>query len=149
MSGNSRKRTLDALAALDLETLQRLHDRHLSAAPRAEAVRGPEVGLVMVRGRIGGGGAPFNLGEASVTRASVRLPSGELGHAVILGRDPAKAALVAHCDALGQTAEWQRVVDAQIVAPSLAEANERRRKRAEETAATRVEFFTMVRGEDA
>ena len=32
----------------------------------------------MVRGRVGGTGAPFNLGEMSVTRCSVRLADGSL-----------------------------------------------------------------------
>src|SRR6476620_11625428 len=33
-------------------------------------LRAPETGLVMLRGRVGGAGAPFNLGEASVKRAA-------------------------------------------------------------------------------
>ena len=36
------------------------------------ALRRPEAGLVMVRGRTGGGGAPFTLGEWRVTRCSVQ-----------------------------------------------------------------------------
>src|SRR5262245_28823177 len=63
-------------------------------------LRSPETGLVMLRGRIGGDGAPFNLGEASVTRAAVQLASGEVGIAYILGRDQEKARLSAICDAL-------------------------------------------------
>src|ERR1700741_4508843 len=59
--------------------------------PAYDVLRGPETGQVMVRGRAGGGGAPFNLGEAMVTRASVRLASGEVGHAYALGRDREKA----------------------------------------------------------
>lgn len=34
-------------------------------------LRPAETGLVMLRGRIGGDGAPFNAGEATVTRAAV------------------------------------------------------------------------------
>ena len=49
------------------------------AVPRYEELRTAETGLVMLRGRIGGDGAPFNLGEATVTRAAVRLASGEVG----------------------------------------------------------------------
>ncbi len=52
----------------------------------------------MRRGRIGGG-APFNLGEACVARASVRLASGEVGHAMVLGRDTDHARLAAFFDA--------------------------------------------------
>lgn len=113
----------------------------------AETLRGPETGLVTVRGRIGGDGAGFNLGEATVTRATVRLATGEVGHAWALGRDREKARIGALVDALGQTDRAAAVEDA-IIAP-LRAAQEREDERlAEETAATRVDFFTMVRGED-
>ena len=55
-------------------------DAHLIAeclraidVPAHDTLREPENGLVMVRGRIGGDGAPFNLGEATVSRAVIRL----------------------------------------------------------------------------
>ena len=72
-------------------------------APPHRSVRAPENGLVMVRGRIGGDGAPFNLGEATVSRAAVRLESGEVGFGYVLGRDGEKARLIALCDALIQS----------------------------------------------
>src|SRR5260370_10594078 len=70
------------------------------ALPPHENLREPENGLVMVRGRIGGDGAPFNLGEATVSRAAVRLASGEVGFGYTLGRDREKARMIALCDAL-------------------------------------------------
>ena len=57
------------------------------ALPAHEDLREPENGLVMVRGRVGGDGAPFNLGEATVSRAAVRLSTGEVGFGYTLGRD--------------------------------------------------------------
>ena len=114
----------------------------------AEALRGPEIGLVTLRGRMGGGGAAFNLGEATVTRATVRLPTGEVGHSWALGRDRDKARLAATIDALWQRPEARPAVQERIVAPLAAlQAKEDARLRAE-TAPTRVDFFTMVRGED-
>lgn len=114
----------------------------------AQAVRGPETGLVTVRGRIGGGGAPFNTGEATVTRATVRLPTGEIGHAYQLGRDIEKARLSAALDALMQRDDVRPTVEARIIDPLvLVQQHEADRKRSE-TAATKVDFFTMVRGED-
>ncbi len=68
-------------------------------------MRGPEGGLVMVRGRAGGGGAPFNLGEMTVTRCTVRLGSGLVGHAYVAGREPRRAELAALVDALMQDPE--------------------------------------------
>ncbi|BDA85641.1 protein phnG [Aureimonas sp. SA4125] len=122
--------------------------RAIGGSMRATALRGPEAGLVMLRGRIGGGGAPFNLGEASVTRATVRLGSGEVGHAMVLGRDLARAELAAILDAAFQRPEWRERIGAEIVEPVLAAQAQDDRQRAEETQATRVDFFTVVRGED-
>jgi alpha-D-ribose 1-methylphosphonate 5-triphosphate synthase subunit PhnG len=106
------------------------------------------MGAIMLRGRIGGGGAPFNLGEASVTRATVRLESGELGHSIVLGRDAAKARMIAHLDALRQLPDWVARIEKCFVEPALERAREQARTQAAETEATRVDFFTMVRGED-
>ena len=116
--------------------------------PAHREMRKPETGLVTLRGRIGGGGDAFNLGEATVTRASVRLETGEVGHAYALGRDAAKARLSALIDAAFQNPSLHDSVIAKVFQPlARAEADGERRK-AEETAATKVDFFTMVRGED-
>ncbi|MCK5500357.1 MAG: phosphonate C-P lyase system protein PhnG, partial [Tritonibacter mobilis] len=40
----------------------------LDNSPDHDTLRAPETGGVMVRGRAGGTGAPFNLGEMTVTR---------------------------------------------------------------------------------
>ncbi len=114
----------------------------------AQLLRGPETGLVTVRGRIGGGGAPFNVGEATVTRASVRLPTGEVGHAYALGRDGRKIRLAAIVDALLQRPADAGLVETKILAPLQAMQEAEAGRRRAETAATRVDFFTMVRGED-
>jgi alpha-D-ribose 1-methylphosphonate 5-triphosphate synthase subunit PhnG len=99
----------------------------------------------MVRGRAGGGGAPFNLGETSVSRASVRLASGEVGHGYCLGRDLEKARLIAVFDALFQR-EPERV-EAEVLAPLRAVVSHADQQKREEAAATKVDFFTMVRGD--
>ncbi|RVC46701.1 phosphonate C-P lyase system protein PhnG, partial [Mesorhizobium sp. M4B.F.Ca.ET.088.02.2.1] len=114
----------------------------------AELLRGPETGLVTVRGRIGGGGAPFNVGEATVTRATVRLPSGQVGHSYALGRDRQKAKLAAIADALWQDPAHREIVETRVIAPLRTVLSEARENRRAETAATKVDFFTMVRGED-
>ncbi|MBT0782253.1 phosphonate C-P lyase system protein PhnG [Paracoccus sp. pheM1] len=116
--------------------------------PAHEMLRAPEIGTVMVQGRIGGTGAPFNLGEMTVTRCSVRLAEGAVGHACVQGRDKAHAARAALADALMQTGAAPRI-EAQVLAPLRAEAAQARASRAARAAATRVEFFTMLRGEDA
>ncbi len=111
-------------------------------------LRPAEIGLVMLRGRIGGDGAPFNFGEATVTRAAVQLASGETGFGYVLGRDRKKAALAALCDALWQADIYRQSVEQYVLAPLRGAQEERRARARAQTAATRVDFFTMVRGED-
>ena len=117
------------------------------ALPAHENLREPENGLVMVRGRVGGDGAPFNLGEATVSRAAVRLSTGEVGFGYALGRDREKARLIALCDAMVQSDELVAAIEGKVVAPLRAAMIERRNRKAAETAATRVDFYTLVRGE--
>ncbi|MFN3644821.1 MAG: phosphonate C-P lyase system protein PhnG [Gemmobacter sp.] len=110
-------------------------------------LRPAEIGAVMVRGRAGGTGAPFNLGEMTVTRCVLRLPSGAVGMAQVQGRDKAHAAHAALVDALLQGPE-AAAVRAAVLVPLAADEAARRMARAERAAATKVEFFTLVRGED-
>jgi alpha-D-ribose 1-methylphosphonate 5-triphosphate synthase subunit PhnG len=117
------------------------------AVPAYENLREPENGLVMVRGRVGGDGAPFNLGEATVSRAAVRLATGEVGFGYALGRDRQKARMIALCDALVQSNEFADTVETNVLAPLRAAMISERDRRAAETAATRVDFYTLVRGE--
>ena len=117
------------------------------AVPAHEDLREAENGLVMLRGRIGGDGAPFNLGEATVSRAAVRLASGEVGFGYTLGRDRDKARMIALCDALVQSDQFSDAVEAEVLAPLRAAMIAERRRKARETAATRVDFYTLVRGE--
>jgi alpha-D-ribose 1-methylphosphonate 5-triphosphate synthase subunit PhnG len=146
-SALERKAAMAVLAAAPADLLEAIWQA--AALPtRAHPVRGPETGLVTVRGRIGGSGAPFNFGEATVTRATVRLEDGSVGHAYALGRDAGKARLAAIADALWQDPARRGLVEDKILAPLRRAQAEADRHRREETAATKVDFFTMVRGED-
>jgi alpha-D-ribose 1-methylphosphonate 5-triphosphate synthase subunit PhnG len=140
-----RKAAMTVLAHADAAQIA----RHLDAIvlPPYENLREPENGLVMVRGRIGGDGAPFNLGEATVSRAAVRLATGEVGFGYTLGRDRQKARMIALCDALVQSDEFADAVEADVLAPLRAVRISIEDRKAAETAATRVDFYTLVRGE--
>src|SRR5262249_12450235 len=96
---------------------------------------------------VGGDGAPFNLGEATVSRAAVRLATGEVGFGYTLGRDRQKAQMIALCDAMVQSAGFADIVGLGLGAPLRAAMAARGSRTAAETAATRVDFYTMVRGE--
>lgn len=144
-SGTSRQEALGVLARAEMPALSAVWATWQNR-PEVQPIRGPETGLIMIRGRTGGGGAPFNLGEATVSRATVRIDSGEIGHGYCLGRDTDKAQLIAVIDALYQREPTN--VDFAILRPLRDAAYAADQQRREETAATKVEFFTMVRGED-
>jgi alpha-D-ribose 1-methylphosphonate 5-triphosphate synthase subunit PhnG len=145
-SGQARRKA--AMAVLAHSTAAEIAARlEAVTTPEHENLREPESGLVMVRGRIGGDGAPFNLGEATVSRAAVRLASGEIGFGYTLGRDRHKAQLIALCDAMIQSADHAARIETQVLAPLRAVIAAERSRKAAETAATRVDFYTMVRGE--
>ncbi len=144
MSESERQRWMGLLARAPGPRLAALMPAPL---PEHEVLRAPEVGAVMVRGRTGATGAPFNLGEMTVTRCSLRLADGIVGHAWVQGRDKDHARRAAVLDALmqGPNAGQMRV---SVLEPLAAEEAARRAARAARAAATKVEFFTLVRGED-
>lgn len=138
-----------------MATLAEAEEQELSAGlarlavPSFTELRPPESGLVMLRGRMGGDGGPFNLGEATVTRAAVRLGTGETGFSYLLGHRPQAAKLAALADALWQRPGSRADVEQLVLAPIRKRIEAEDRLSAARTAATRVEFFTLVRGEDA
>jgi alpha-D-ribose 1-methylphosphonate 5-triphosphate synthase subunit PhnG len=123
------------------------------ALPAFDWLRPPETGLAMVRGRVGGTGDAFNMGEATVTRATLRLrdfntdESATVGVACHLGRDRRRAELAAIADALLQTPQHHDRLQQQVVEPLAAQIEAKRTKHQQDAASTRVEFFTMVRGD--
>jgi alpha-D-ribose 1-methylphosphonate 5-triphosphate synthase subunit PhnG len=144
---DARRRWMSVLAQASAEELEGRW-RDVAALPRHRMLRRPETGLVMVRGRAGGTGVRFNVGEATVTRCAVELEGGAVGVAYVRGRDPRHAELAAVLDALLQDPSRRDDLERTVVAPLAAAQAERRRAAAERVAPSRVEFFTMVRGDD-
>jgi alpha-D-ribose 1-methylphosphonate 5-triphosphate synthase subunit PhnG len=139
-----RQRWLSLLAKSSGARLEALW-AEIGAVPSYTILRRPEIGLVMVKGRISGSGAPFGAGEMTVTRAAVRLESGEIGFGYVGGRHPRHAEIVAAIDALGQKPEWQQTLENKIVAPLAREADARQQLVKARAAATKVDFFTVAR----
>lgn len=146
-SDGGRKAAMALLAQATSQELQAFWSQW-NEKPEVETLRGPETGLVMIRGRIGGGGEPFNFGEATVTRATVRLGNGAVGHAYALGRQGEKVRLAAVFDALWQGETERRAVEDKVLAPIARRLSDDLESKRSETAATKVDFFTMVRGDD-
>lgn len=144
-ASNPRQHWLSVLSRANLPILQAALDE-LGMPVATHWLRRPETGAVMVRGRMGGSGAPFNMGEMTVTRAAVRLADGTVGMGYAAGRSHRQAELVAQLDALlQQRPELAGAVLEPIEAAMAAKKAEAARK----AAATKVEFFTLVRGENA
>jgi len=137
-----RRRWMAILARAPAERLEALLDA-VGERPAYTVLRGPEGGLVMVRGRIGGGGASFNLGEMTVTRCAVCVGPGLIGHAYVAGREPRRAELAALVDALMQDPERAEALEARVIALLEQEQATRQAERAGKAAATRVQFFAM------
>jgi alpha-D-ribose 1-methylphosphonate 5-triphosphate synthase subunit PhnG len=141
-----RQRWLAVLARLDPQDLEAAMAR-LPARPEYRCLKPAETGLVMVRGRAGGTGQPFNLGEMSVTRCVVALAGGQTGVGYVAGRDSRRAELVALFDALLQDPAHAERIQHDLVEPGDAQLRARRATQRAKAGATRVDFFTMVRGE--
>jgi alpha-D-ribose 1-methylphosphonate 5-triphosphate synthase subunit PhnG len=142
-----RQERMSVLANAPVQELLNLW-KQLGIDPGCQMLRGPETGLIALRGRMGGGGAPFNFGEATVTRATVKMENGAIGHAVMLGRDTGKAKLAAVIDALATDESMASKINDKIMTPLRTLASQKDSDLASKTQATRVNFFTMVRGED-
>ena len=142
-----RQRLMRALAQVEPAEIADAM-RALGELPAATDLRAPQTGLVMLRGRVGGDGSAFNIGEATVSRAVVKLQSGEVGFGWRLSRSLVAARQTAMADALVQRPDWQVRMIAAVILPLEARRTSRRNATAQATAATRVEFLTMARGSE-
>ncbi|MFJ3458776.1 phosphonate C-P lyase system protein PhnG [Scandinavium goeteborgense] len=144
----TRQRWMSALAhSQPAELAARMQALKLS--PDYEILRAPESGLVQIQARMGATGSRFFAGDATLTRATVRLNDGTLGYSWVLGRDKAHAERCAAIDALLQThAHFQTLMET-LIAPLEAEREARIAARHAEVNASRVDFFTLVRGDNA
>lgn len=116
------------------------------AATTHRIVRGPEIGMLMLRGRMGSTGGAFNFGEATITRCSVRLNDGTEGHSYVLGRNPDHARRAALLDAVFESCQSSNSV-AKIVSELETLIAQRHQQTSAKAAATKVDFLTMVRGD--
>ncbi len=138
----ARRRWMAVLARAEAKRLENLLN-DLGTCAAYTVLRGPEGGLVMVRGKAGGGGAAFNLGEMTVTRCTVRTETGFIGHAYVAGRDGKRAELAALTDALMQDPKHMEAIERHVIAPLERQQDARKTERAQKAAATRVQFFAM------
>jgi alpha-D-ribose 1-methylphosphonate 5-triphosphate synthase subunit PhnG len=146
-----RQAWMAALAKAAPEQLEH-HVTQLADVPSYSFLRSPEIGLVMVRGRVGGNGQQFNLGEMPIVRCVVQLATSTdlgaiAGFSYVAGRSRRHAELAALCDALLQHPDWHDRVQAEVIQPLQEQSDLQKSTQDRQTAATKVNFFTMLRGE--
>jgi len=134
-----RQRAHGLIAKAPAARVRALFDA-LEVAPQAS-----DIGLLMVRGRVGGSGGAFNLGELPVARAAVRLADGPVGVGYVAGRDTGHAELAALADAMIQSPAWEALLETQVLTPLEADHAHRQIETGRKAAATKVDFFTLVR----
>lgn len=142
-----RQRWLSVLAHSNAAMLE-THWQALNLQPAFTLVRPAEIGLTRLQARMGATGNRFVMGDATVTRAVVQLEDGTLGYSYLLGRDKAHAERCALLDALLQQPETRPLLEEKIITPLAAWREEQRRLRAREIASSKVDFFTLVRGDN-
>ena len=109
-------------------------------------LKGPEVGLLMINGRIHSTGRPFHLGEVSLTKCVLKDDQGLLGYGHIIGRNKQQAKAIALFDLALQRNDSAEAALVRLNAwkEDVAEIDAMESEAVEET---RVDFLTMVRGE--
>lgn len=140
-----RQQWMSVLAKSSLQALEQAWN-DLQTKPDYQFLRPPETGLVMVRGRAGGSGMRFNLGEMSMTRCVIQLDNQQTGYAYIAGRSQRHSELAAVFDALLQLPQQQSDLLTTLIEPLAQALQQQRQQQAAKAAATKVDFFTLVRG---
>ncbi|MBN1089229.1 phosphonate C-P lyase system protein PhnG [Pantoea sp. 1B4] len=142
-----RQRWLSVLAHSSAALLE-THWQALNLQPAFTLIRPAEIGLTRLQARMGATGKRFVMGDATVTRVVVQLSDGTLGYSYLLGRDKAHAERCALLDALLQQPETRQLLEEKIITPLAAWRDEQRQLRAREIASSKVDFFTLVRGDN-
>jgi len=142
-----RQRWLSVLAHSNAAWLE-AHWQALNLHPEFTLIRPAEIGMTRLQARMGATGKRFVMGDATVTRAVVQLSDGTLGYSYLLGRDKAHAERCALLDALLQQPETRPLLEEKIITPLAAWREEQRQLRAREIASSKVDFFTLVRGDN-
>ncbi|SEQ11001.1 alpha-D-ribose 1-methylphosphonate 5-triphosphate synthase subunit PhnG [Amphritea atlantica] len=147
ISTEQRQRWISVLAKAPTEVLLKLSDSVVSDM-QFELIREPEIGLTQVRARMGGKGDAFNMGDMTVTRCVVRSQGDSLGFSYVAGRNKAHALRAAQLDAMLQLSDFHQHLTDNVIEPLKQQASESQQVKQQATAATKVDFFTLVRGED-
>ncbi len=143
---SARQKWMAILAKSNLNQLE-TKVAEIGTLPEYSFIRPPEIGLTMVRGRAGGTGQVFNLGEMTITRCTLKIEE-VIGFGYLAGRSYRHAELAALCDGLMQIPEWHDIVQSIVIEFLEAEAKRKTEIQQCQTEATKVNFFTLKRGDE-
>lgn len=146
MSTMLRQKWLSVLAHSEPTTLAKLWSQQ-NLQPDYALLRAPQTGLAQVQGRMGATGNAYNIGDVTLTRTVVKLASNEIGVGYIAGRDKEHCLTVALLDALLQHQDHFQPLYDSIIKPLTQLAQETMRQHEVATNQSKVDFFTLVRGE--
>ncbi|SHN61572.1 phosphonate C-P lyase system protein PhnG [Desulfovibrio litoralis] len=141
------------MATLSCAELQDLEDA-ISLLPNTLSyhyLKAPEAGLIMLKAKTGDKSHTFNMGELLVTRCIVSLTweqQSTTGYAFIKGDSQRHAELAAVYDALMQIESFNKILSTKLISPLNLKQKNKKQQMTKEIAETKVDFFTMVRGED-
>ena len=146
-----RQQLLSVLSVSELSAIQS-YWQALSISPRYSLLKAPEVGMTMVRAKTGGTGQAFNMGEMTVTRTVIRLndinaQNDVIGFGYTAGRNTQKSELIAVIDACFQLSEYAASITKLLLQPLQQLRQQQKNQQTAQVSATKVNFFTMVRGE--
>lgn len=141
-----RKTLLSVLSRSSAEDIEQRWN-NLDLQPQFTLLKPPEIGMVMVKARTGGNGSAFNMGEMTVTRTVLQLASNELGYGYTAGRDKEKSLHIALIDACYQCDAWRDRIHTDLLQPLSEQLQVVEQQHTEQVDRTKVNFFTMVRGE--
>lgn len=142
-----RQRWISVLARADFDNLQKYWDA-IGINSRFTTIRPAEIGLAQVQGRIGASGRKFNMGDVTISRAVIQLESGEMGYSYVQGRNKQHAEIAAIIDALMQADIYNQQLESQLIEPLAAIKLNQEQVRQQAVSSSKVDFFTLVRGED-
>jgi alpha-D-ribose 1-methylphosphonate 5-triphosphate synthase subunit PhnG len=111
-----------------------------------ETLKSPEIGMLMTDARIHATGSGFHLGEVTLTRCVLKDTLGHLGYGQILGRNTKQALAIARFDLALQRQDTAPRAE-ELLAGWREEIAALDAMQDERVEATRVDFFTMVRGD--
>ncbi|MFT6303918.1 MAG: alpha-D-ribose 1-methylphosphonate 5-triphosphate synthase subunit PhnG [Pseudomonadales bacterium] len=148
MNTEQRQNLLSILAKSSLKDIQSCWHHSLDDY-QFKTIRPPQTGMVMAVARTETTGEPFNLGEVSVTRCALRLESGETGVGYSMGSDKDQVLHIALIDALAQVGQDFETLSTDVINPLKQKIADRQKRQKAQTDTTKVDFLTIIRGEDA